>query len=259
MEAGNRCFDMRVPEENNRKIVDHISDVNMPYTDIAREYLLAEGLKPDLIIKTGSPMLEVLTNFKKEIDSSKILESLKIQTNKFFLVSAHREENVDVPAQLLNLSKSLNSIADYYNMPVIVSTHPRTKKRIDDQGILFHKNIKLLKPLGFHDYNHLQKNARVVLSDSGTITEESSIMNFSALNIRESYERPEGMEEGAVMMVGLDSERIMQALGILEKQPTGNERLLRCVDDYCTPNVSDKVVRIIHSYTDYINRVVWKK
>jgi len=259
MEAGNRCFDQRVPEETNRKIVDHIADINMPYSSIARDYLISEGIPADRVVKTGSPMHEVLNHYMEDIDSSKVLKMLNIKTGKFFVVSAHREENVDAPAQLLKLSNSLNSIADYYNLPVIVSTHPRTQKRINDQGIKFHKNIKLLKPLGFHDYNHLQKNAKVVLSDSGTINEESSIMNFPALNIREAHERPEGMEEAAVMMVGLDSKRIMQGLKILEQQPSGKKRLLRMVDDYNMPNVSDKVVRIIHSYTDYVNRVVWKK
>jgi UDP-N-acetylglucosamine 2-epimerase len=259
MEAGNRCFDQRVPEETNRKIVDHTADINLPYSTIARDYLIAEGIPADRVIKTGSPMYEVLTHYMQEIDSSKILESLDIESGKFFVVSAHREENVDVPAQLLKLADSLNLIADYYGLPVIVSTHPRTQKRINDQGIEFHKNIRLLKPLGFHDYNHLQKNAKAVLSDSGTINEESSIMNFPALNIREAHERPEGMEEAAVMMVGLDKERVMQALRILEKQPSGEKRLLRRVEDYNMPNVSDKVVRIIHSYTDYVNRVVWKK
>ena len=259
MEAGNRCFDQRVPEETNRKIVDHTADINMPYSTIARDYLIAEGIPADRVVKTGSPMYEVLTYYMEDIDSSKILESLDIESGKFFVVSAHREENVDVPSQLLKLANSLNSIADYYCLPVIVSTHPRTQKRINDQGIQFHENIKLLKPLGFHDYNHLQKNAKAVLSDSGTINEESSIMNFPALNIREAHERPEGMEEASVMMVGLDSKRIMQALRILEQQPSGEKRLLRRVDDYSVPNVSDKVVRIIHSYTDYVNRVVWKK
>ena len=259
MEAGNRCFDQRVPEETNRKIVDHIADINMPYSTIARDYLIAEGIPADRIVKTGSPMYEVLTHYMKEIDSSKILELLDIENGKFFVVSAHREENVDVPAQLIKLANSLNSIADYYGLPVIVSTHPRTQKRINDQGIQFHKNIKLLKPLGFHDYNHLQKNAKAVLSDSGTINEESSIMNFPALNIREAHERPEGMEEASVMMSGLSAERVMQCLQILESQPSGDERLLRQVYDYSMPNVSDKVVRIIHSYTDYIKRVVWKE
>ena len=259
MEAGNRCFDQRVPEETNRKIVDHTADINMPYSTIARDYLITEGIPADRVVKTGSPMYEVLTHYMEEIDSSKILQSLDIESGKFFVVSAHREENVDAPAQLLKLVNSLNEIADYYGLPVIVSTHPRSQKRINDQGIQFHKNIKLLKPLGFHDYNHLQKNAKAVLSDSGTINEESSIMNFPALNIREAHERPEGMEEASVMMVGLDSKRIMQALRIVEQQPSGEKRLLRRVDDYSVPNVSDKVVRIIHSYTDYVNRVVWKK
>ena len=259
MEAGNRCFDQRVPEETNRKIVDHIADINMPYSTIARDYLISEGIPADRVVKTGSPMFEVLTHYMQQIDSSKILESLEIESGKFFVVSAHREENVDVPSQLLKLVDSLNLIADCYGLPVVVSTHPRTQKRINDQGIQFHKNIKLLKPLGFHDYNHLQKNAKAVLSDSGTINEESSIMNFPALNIREAHERPEGMEEASVMMVGLESTRIMQALRILEQQPSGEKRLLRRVDDYSAPNVSDKVVRIIHSYTDYINREVWKK
>ena len=259
MEAGNRCFDQRVPEETNRKIVDHTADINMPYSTIARDYLIAEGIPADRVVKTGSPMYEVLTHYMDEIGSSKVLELLDIEIGKFFVVSAHREENVDVPEKLLMLANSLNSIADYYGLPVIVSTHPRTQKRINDQGIQFHENIKLLKPLGFHDYNHLQKNAKAVLSDSGTINEESSIMNFPALNIREAHERPEGMEEASVMMVGLDSKRIMQALRILEQQPSGEKRLLRMVDDYSVPNVSDKVVRIIHSYTDYVNRVVWKK
>ena len=258
MEAGNRCFDQRVPEETNRKIVDHIADINMPYSSIARDYLIAEGIPADRIVKTGSPIYEVLSYYMEKIDDSKILEKLDIKSKNFFLVSAHREENVDAPDQLLKLANSLNIIATHYEIPVIVSTHPRTQKRINDTGINFHENIRLLKPLGFHDYNYLQKNAKAVLSDSGTINEESSIMNFPALNIREAHERPEGMEEASVMMVGLDSERIMQALNILEDQPSGNSRLLRMVSDYSMPNVSDKVVRIIHSYTDYINRVVWK-
>lgn len=259
MEAGNRCFDQRVPEETNRKIVDHIADINMPYSTIARNYLIAEGIPADRVIKTGSPMYEVLNYYMDEIDSSKILKSLDLESGKFFVVSAHREENVDSSDQLLKLATSLNIVAEHFGLPVIVSTHPRSRERIESQGIKFHKNIRLLKPLGFHDYNCLQKNAKVVLSDSGTINEESSIMNFPALNIREAHERPEGMEEGAVMMVGLGSERIMQALDILESQPSGEKRLLRIVEDYNIPNVSDKVVRIILSYVDYINRVVWKK
>jgi len=259
MEAGNRCFDQRVPEETNRKIVDHIADINMPYSTIARDYLIAEGIPADRVVKTGSPMYEVLSHYMGDIDNSNILEMLSIQQGNYFVVSAHREENVDESSQLLKLAESLNAIADIFSLPVIVSTHPRTQKRINDQGIKFHKNIKLLKPLGFHDYNHLQKNAKVVLSDSGTINEESSIMNFPALNIREAHERPEGMEEASVMMVGLGQERIIQALEILENQTSGEERILRNVYDYSMPNVSEKVVRIIHSYVDYVNRVVWKK
>ena len=259
MEAGNRCFDQRVPEETNRRIVDHTADINMPYSSIAREYLLAEGIPADRVIKTGSPMFEVLSHYMPQIDSSDVHARLDIAKGEYFVVSAHREENVDSSDQLLKLATSLNIIAEHFDLPVIVSTHPRSRQRIESQGIKFHKNIRLLKPLGFHDYNCLQKNAKAVLSDSGTINEESSIMNFPALNIREAHERPEGMEEGAVMMVGLGSKRIMQALDVLESQPSGEERLLRRVEDYCMPNVSDKVVRIILSYVDYINRVVWKK
>lgn len=259
MEAGNRCFDQRVPEETNRKIVDHTADINLTYSTIARDYLLAEGIPADRIIKTGSPMFEVLTHYMPQIDTSNVLNDLKLLKGQFFVVSAHREENVDSPKQLANLVQTLNTVAEYYDMPVIISTHPRTRNRIEAQGIEFHKNIKLLKPLGFHDYNNLQKNAKAVLSDSGTINEESSIMNFPALNLREAHERPEGMEEASVMMVGLGVERVMQGLQILESQPTGEQRLLRQVTDYSMPNVADKVVRIIHSYTDYVNRVVWKK
>jgi len=259
MEAGNRCFDQRVPEETNRKIVDHTADINLTYSTIARDYLLAEGIPADRIIKTGSPMFEVLTHYMPQIDTSNVLNDLKLLKRQFFVVSAHREENVDSPKQLANLAQTLNTVAEYYDMPVIISTHPRTRNRIEAQGIEFHKNIKLLKPLGFHDYNNLQKNAKAVLSDSGTINEESSIMNFPALNLREAHERPEGMEEASVMMVGLGVERVMQGLQILESQPTGEQRLLRQVSDYSMPNVADKVVRIIHSYTDYVNRVVWKK
>ncbi len=259
MEAGNRCFDQRVPEETNRRIVDHTADINLTYSDIAREYLLNEGLPPDRIIKTGSPMFEVLSYYMEQIDNSDVLKRLNIERNKFFVVSAHREENVDSPKQLAKLANILNSVAEKYDVPVIISTHPRTRKRFEAAGINFHKNIELLKPLGFHDYNHLQKNAKAVLSDSGTITEESSIMNFPAVNIREAHERPEGFEEASVMMVGLEVERVMQALTILESQPRGTERLLRQVGDYSMPNVSDKVVRIIHSYTDYVKRVVWKE
>lgn len=258
MEAGNRCFDQRVPEETNRKIVDHIADINMPYSTIAREYLIAEGIPADQIIKTGSPMFEVLNYYMKDINNSKILKKLKLEPGKYFVVSAHREENVDTHKQFQKLIISLNTIADRFGMPVIVSTHPRTQKRIDEKAIEFHKQISLLKPLGFHDYNYLQKNAYVVLSDSGTINEESSIMNFPALNIREAHERPEGMEEASVMMSGLEVDSIMRCIKILESQPSGDERLLRLVQDYSMPNVSDKVIRIIHSYKDYVNRVVWK-
>lgn len=259
MEAGNRCFDQRVPEETNRRIVDHTADINMTYSDIAREYLLAEGIPADRIIKTGSPMFEVLSYYMQQIDSSDVLTRLNLQANEFFVVSAHREENVDSPKQLVKLASILNTIAEKYNIPVIVSTHPRTRNRIREHGIEFHPNIQLLKPLGFHDYNHLQKYSRAVLSDSGTITEESSIMNFPALNLREAHERPEGFEEGSVMMVGLECERVLQALDIIALQPRADKRLLRQVSDYSMPNVSDKVVRIIHSYTDYIKRVVWKE
>jgi UDP-N-acetylglucosamine 2-epimerase len=259
MEAGNRCFDQRVPEETNRRIVDHTADINLTYSSIARDYLLAEGLPADRVIKTGSPMFEVLNHYMPQIDASDVINRLGLEKGKFFVVSAHREENVDSPSQLAKLAETLNTVAAHYNMPVIFSTHPRTRNRIEAQGIEFHKNIKLLKPLGFHDYNNLQKNAKAVLSDSGTINEESSIMNFPALNLREAHERPEGMEEASVMMVGLGSTRVMQALQVLESQPSGKERLLRPVYDYSMPNVSDKMVRIIHSYTDYVNRVVWKK
>lgn len=259
MEAGNRCFDQRVPEETNRKIVDHTADINLTYSTIARDYLIAEGLPADRVIKTGSPMFEVLNHYMPQIDSSDVLARLGLSEGEFFVVSAHREENVDSPKQLAKLAETLNTIAEHYNLPVIVSTHPRTRNRIEAQGIEFHPNIQLLKPLGFHDYNHLQKNAKVVLSDSGTINEESSIMNFPALNLREAHERPEGMEEASVMMVGVGVERVMQGLQVLESQPRGDERLLRQVADYSMPNVSDKVVRILHSYTDYVKRVVWKE
>lgn len=259
MEAGNRCFDQRVPEETNRRIVDHTADINLTYSSIARDYLLAEGLPADRVIKTGSPMFEVLNHYMPQIDASGVLTRLELEKGQFFVVSTHREENVDSPKQLAKLAETLNTVASFYDLPVIVSTHPRTRNRIEAQGIEFHKNIQLLKPLGFHDYNHLQKNAKAVLSDSGTINEESSIMNFPALNLREAHERPEGMEEASVMMVGLSVERVMQALDVLESQPSGAERLLRPVYDYSMPNVSDKMVRIIHSYTDYVNRVVWKE
>ncbi|NOH91636.1 UDP-N-acetylglucosamine 2-epimerase (non-hydrolyzing) [Vibrio sp. AIC-3] len=259
MEAGNRCFDQRVPEETNRKIVDHTADINLTYSTIARDYLIAEGLPADRVIKTGSPMFEVLNHYMPQIDGSDVLSRLGLEKGQFFVVSTHREENVDSPKQLLKLAEILNTVAEHYDLPVIVSTHPRTRNRIEAQGLEFHPNIQLLKPLGFHDYNHLQKNAKAVLSDSGTINEESSIMNFPALNLREAHERPEGMEEAFVMMVGLEVERVLQGLAILESQPSGDERLLREVYDYSMPNVSDKVVRIVHSYTDYVKRVVWKE
>jgi UDP-N-acetylglucosamine 2-epimerase len=259
MEAGNRCFDMRVPEEINRRIVDHTADVNLTYSDIARGYLLAEGLPADRTIKTGSPMFEVLNHYAEGIEASDVLSRLALTSGKYFVVSAHREENIDSDVNLEKLALTLNTVAETYNEPVIVSTHPRTQKRIDAKNIKFHPMIQLLKPLGFKDYVKLQKEARAVLSDSGTINEESSILNFPALNLREAHERPEGMEEAAVMMVGLESERVMQALQILETQSRGEERTLRQVADYSMPNVSDKIVRIVHSYTDYINRVVWKK
>ncbi|MCG9565835.1 non-hydrolyzing UDP-N-acetylglucosamine 2-epimerase [Vibrio chagasii] len=259
MEAGNRCFDQRVPEETNRKIVDHTADINLTYSTIARDYLIAEGIPADRIIKTGSPMFEVLNYYMHQIDSSNVLSRLGLKKGQFFVVSAHREENVDSPKQLGKLAETLNKVAEKYDLPVIVSTHPRTRNRIEAQGVEFHPNIQLLKPLGFHDYNNLQKNAKAVLSDSGTINEESSIMNFPALNLREAHERPEGMEEAFVMMVGLEAERVLQGLAILESQPVGQERLLREVYDYSMPNVSDKVVRIVHSYTDYVKRVVWRE
>src|SRR5450830_1733948 len=259
MEAGNRCFDQRVPEETNRRIVDHTADINLNYSTIARDYLLREGLPPDLVIKTGSPMFEVLTHYQPQIDASNVLTNFELEAGKFFVVSAHREENIESVQNFTKLCEILNAVAQEYRLPIIVSTHPRTQKRIDATGTKFHPLVRLMKPLGFHDYVKLQKSARAVLSDSGTINEESSILNFPALNLREAHERPEGMEEAAVMMVGLEAERILQALTILESQPRGPQRLLRQVSDYSMPNVSDKVVRIIHSYTDYVNRVVWKK
>lgn len=259
MEAGNRCFDMRVPEEINRRIVDHTADINLTYSTIARDYLLAEGLPPDMVIKTGSPMFEVLNYYREGIEQSDVLDRLGLEQGEFFVVSAHREENVDSDKNFLKLVEVLNMISENYGYPVIVSTHPRTQKRVDAMGVKFHENVRLLKPLGFKDYNKLQLTARTVLSDSGTINEESSILNFPALNIREAHERPEGMEEAAVMMVGLEVERLMQGLNILEKQSYGEQRSMRLVADYSMPNVAEKVVRIIHSYTDYVNRVVWKK
>lgn len=257
MEAGNRCFDMRVPEEINRRIVDHIADINLTYSTIARDYLLREGLPPDMVIKTGSPMFEVLNFYREGIEASDVLARLELKPREFFVVSAHREENIDSDKNFTNLVASLNAIADKYQMPVIVSTHPRTQKRVDTMGARFHPLVRLLKPLGFKDYNKLQVTAKAVLSDSGTINEESSIMNFPALNLRDAHERPEGMEEAAVMMVGVNVERVMQGLMILETQPTGSDRLLRLVDDYAAPNVSHKIVRIIHSYVDYVRRTVW--
>ena len=259
MEAGNRCFDMRVPEEINRRIVDHTADINLTYSTIARDYLLAEGLPADRVIKTGSPMFEVLDHYREGIESSNALSRLGLEHNDFFLVSAHREENVDSDKSFLKLVDVLNTIAEQYQLPVIVSTHPRTQKRVDNMGITFHSNVQLLKPLGFKDYNKLQLCARAVLSDSGTINEESSILNFPALNLREAHERPEGMEETAAMMVGLEVERVLQGLAVLESQGRGEDRTLQLVNDYSMPNVSDKVVRILHSYRDYVMRTVWKQ
>lgn len=259
MEAGNRCFDMRVPEEINRRIVDHTADINLTYSDIAREYLLAEGLPPDRIIKTGSPMCEVLAHYAPKIAASDALDRLGLHPGGYFVVSAHREENIESDRNFAGLMETLNAVATTHGMPVVVSTHPRTRKRIDAMGIVLDARVQLLKPLGFSDYVRLQKDAKAVLSDSGTINEEASILNFRALNLREAHERPEGMEEAAVMMVGMNVERVMQGLAILESQPTGDQRLLRQVDDYSMPNVAAKVVRIIHSYVDYVNQVVWKK
>ena len=255
MEAGNRCFDQRVPEETNRKIVDHISDINLTYSDIAREYLLAEGLPADHIIKTGSPMFEVLNSRQDDIEKSDVLNRLGLTENNYYLVSAHREENINSDKNFMDLVNSLNTIAEKYDMPVIVSTHPRTRKKIEEKKIKFHQQVQLMKPLGFNDYNHLQIHSKAVLSDSGTISEESSILGFKALNIREAHERPESMEEASVMMVGLNEERIIQGLAVLENQEKGK---MRHVADYSMPNVSDKVLRIIISYTDYVNRVVWR-
>lgn len=259
MEAGNRCFDMRVPEEINRRIVDHTADINLTYSDIAREYLLAEGLPPDRIIKTGSPMCEVLAHYAPKIAASDALDRLGLQPGRYFVVSAHREENIESDRNFLGLVEVLNAVAGRCGLPIIVSTHPRTRKRIDAMGVVLDPLVQLLKPLGFSDYVRLQKDAKATLSDSGTINEESSILNFRALNLRDAHERPEGMEEAAVMMVGMNPERVMQGLAILESQPVGEHRLLRQVADYSMPNVSDKVVRIIHSYVDYVNRVVWKR
>ncbi|WP_107942062.1 non-hydrolyzing UDP-N-acetylglucosamine 2-epimerase [Metasolibacillus fluoroglycofenilyticus] len=256
MEAGNRCFDQRVPEETNRKIVDHIADINLTYSDIAREYLLREGLSADRIIKTGSPMFEVLNSRKADIEQSNVLERLQLEQGKYFLVSAHREENISSERNFLNLIESLNAIAEKYGYPVIISTHPRTRKMIEEKGIIFNPLVQTLKPLGFNDYNKLQIKAKAVLSDSGTISEESSILGFRALNIREAHERPEAMEEASVIMVGLGVERIMQGLAVLEIQ---QHNTLRLVNDYSMPNVGEKVLRIILGYTDYVKRVVWLK
>ena len=259
MEAGNRCFDQRVPEETNRKIVDHTADINLTYSDIAREYLLSEGLRPDTVIKTGSPMYEVLMNYMPKIESSSILNKLNLEEGKYFVVSAHREENINSEKNFNNLVRILNDIAQKYGYPVIISTHPRTRKKIEAKSVTFHKNVQLMKPIGLSDYNKLQMKSFAVLSDSGTISEESSILNFRALNIREAHERPEAMEEASVMMVGLNPERIMQGIVQLQYQKTGHERSFRSVSDYSMPNVSDKVLRIILSYTDYIKRVVWSE
>ncbi len=259
MEAGNRCFDLRVPEETNRRIVDHTADINLTYSTIARDYLLREGLPPDQVIKTGSPMYEVLHHYLPQIQASSVLDRLSLREHGYFVVSAHREENIESERTFTKLVAVLNTVAEDHGLPVIVSTHPRTQKRVDATGASFHPLVQLLKPLGFHDYVRLQVSSRAVLSDSGTINEESSILNFPALNLREAHERPEGMEEAAVMMVGLETERVRQGLAILASQPRGAERGLRLVADYSMPNVADKVVRIIHSYTDYVRRVVWKQ
>ena len=259
MEAGNRCYDLRVPEEINRKIIDHTSDINMPYSDIAREYLLKEGIKPELIVKTGSPMYEVISFYKRKIESSNVLEKLNLVEYQYFVVSVHREENIDSKINIQNFVQTLNRLGDMYKYPIIVSTHPRTRKKIEELGLQFHPLVNLQKPLSFSDYINLQINAKAVLSDSGTITEESSILNFPAINIRDAHERPEGMEEGAVMFTGMNSDRVLQALSILEKQFRGEVRNINIVKDYVAPNVSEKVVRTILSYTDYINRFVWKK
>ncbi|MCT8736840.1 UDP-N-acetylglucosamine 2-epimerase (non-hydrolyzing) [Glaesserella parasuis] len=259
MEAGNRCFDMRVPEEINRRIVDHTADINLTYSSIARDYLLAEGLRPDQVIKTGSPMFEVLNYYKDKIYAFDVLTRLNLKENEYFVVSAHREENINSDKNFLDLVEMLNAVAEKYKYPVIVSTHPRTRKRVEEMGVKFHSLVQLLKPLGFSDYNKLQLSAKATLSDSGTINEEASILNFPALNLRQAHERPEGMEEAAVMMVGLTTDRVLQGLNILESQSRGEVRTLLLVEDYSMPNVSEKVARIILSYTDYVSRVVWRK
>jgi UDP-N-acetylglucosamine 2-epimerase len=259
MEAGNRCFDFRVPEEINRRIVDHTSDINLTYSDIAREYLLREGLPPDQVIKTGSPMREVIEHYRSGVEASGILARLALTEQQYFLVSSHREENVDAPQNLQRLFGVLNALAEQFSLPVIVSTHPRTRKRMDELGLGAHPLVQFHKPFGFLDYVRLQTGARAVLSDSGTITEESSILNFPALNLREVHERPEGFEEAAVMFVGMDVDRVLQGLDILATQPRGAQRALHLVKDYAPDNVSDKIVRIIQSYTDFVNRKVWRK
>ena len=259
MEAGNRCFDQRVPEETNRRIVDHTADINLTYSTIARDYLLREGLPPDQIIKTGSPMYEVLHHYLPQIQASGALARFGLALEQYFVVSAHREENIESEKSFTKLVAVLNAVAESHGLPVVVSTHPRTQNRVDASASIFHPLVRLMKPLGFHDYLNLQMQAKAVLSDSGTISEESSILNFPALNLREAHERPEAMEEAAVMMVGLEVGRVLQGLAILRTQPRGAERALRLVADYSMPNVSNKVVRIIHSYTDYVNRVVWKR
>lgn len=259
MEAGNRCFDQRVPEETNRKIVDHISDINLTYSSIAREYLLREGCPPDRVIKTGSPMFEVLSHFADKISQSEILRQLSLKEEDYYVVSAHREENIDSPKQFAGLVAMLNGLAERDGKRIVVSTHPRTRKKIEAEKVVLRKEVELLKPLGFTDYVQLQKNALAVLSDSGTITEESSILNFPALNIREAHERPEGMEEGAVIMTGLEVERVFQALDVVSRQSRGKDRMLKLVRDYDVPNVSEKVLRLILSYTSYVNRTVWSK
>lgn len=260
MEAGNRCFDLRVPEETNRRIVDHTADVNLTYSSIAREYLLREGLPPDLVIKTGSPMREVLSHYRPRIDASNVLERLDLTAGSYFVISAHREENIEPPESFERLVEVLNTVAATYGFPVIVSTHPRTRNRIRERGVQFHPLIRLIAPLGFHDYVRLQMSSRAVLSDSGTITEEASILSFPALNLREAHERPEGMEEAAVMMVGLSSQRVLQGLSVLDRERQDTSSMpKRSVADYGPEDVSDKVIRILHSYTDYVNRVVWRK
>jgi UDP-N-acetylglucosamine 2-epimerase len=263
MEAGNRCFDMRVPEEINRRIVDHTSDINLTYSTIARDYLLREGLPPDQVVKTGSPMFEVLTHYRPQIDASDVLQRIDLKPKSYFLASVHREENIESDYNFSKLVAVLNAVAADHRLPVVVSTHPRTKKRIDAAGVQFHAQVRLIKPLGFHDYNHLQLHAKAVLSDSGTISEEASILNFPALNLREAHERPEGMEEAVAMMVGLDVNRVRQGLAVLENQPRGTDRSsphgIRLTYDYSMPNVSDKVLRVLLSYTDYVRRVVWKQ